>query len=153
MSTATATTMMKRRGFAAASAATYIFQSQKAASGTITTAVGELAFHSAADAMKYPSNVINNDINNLEDGLGLYNDMVQIRPLPSAFQFTELFGRIFKMKHYSSATSIFKDMWVLGIPVNDYNLTVVINCYCFLDRVDLRFCMLGFSSSMALTLL
>lgn len=144
--------MLKRRGLGAAfSISPYEKASAPSESGTsAAAATAELAFRSGSAAAvkeKYPSwglrNQINNDINNLEDALRLYDDMVRTRPLNNVIPLNQLLSRLIKLKHYSSAISLFKDMWALGIPVNEYILTTVVTCYCLVGRVDLGFCTLG----------
>nr|XP_027103317.1 putative pentatricopeptide repeat-containing protein At1g12700, mitochondrial [Coffea arabica] len=151
--------MLKRRAFGSIVSIS-MFQKESAEIGTATSTCTAatfllpnpyskpiLSFHSAADAMDSPpvvlTNLINNDINNLEEALFLYNDMVRSRPVPYVFHFNQLLSRIVKMKHYSPAICVFKDMYFLSIQVDDYTLNTVINCYCLLNRVDLGFCILG----------
>lgn len=51
-----------------------------------------------------------NKLDNVEDCLGLYNHMIRVRPLPNILEFNRLLGRIVKLKSYSSAISLFKDL-------------------------------------------
>nr|XP_027076764.1 putative pentatricopeptide repeat-containing protein At1g12700, mitochondrial [Coffea arabica]XP_027076765.1 putative pentatricopeptide repeat-containing protein At1g12700, mitochondrial [Coffea arabica]XP_027076766.1 putative pentatricopeptide repeat-containing protein At1g12700, mitochondrial [Coffea arabica]XP_027076767.1 putative pentatricopeptide repeat-containing protein At1g12700, mitochondrial [Coffea arabica]XP_027076768.1 putative pentatricopeptide repeat-containing protein At1g127 len=110
-----------------------------------------LAFYSAISskfksssekALKFQPELRNdiNNVNSLDDALSLFERMVRMRPLPSVIQFNQLLTCIVKMKnHYSSVISLFRDMSAKGIPIDDYTLTLVINCYCVVGRVDLAF--------------
>ncbi|XP_027174287.1 putative pentatricopeptide repeat-containing protein At1g12700, mitochondrial [Coffea eugenioides] len=81
---------------------------------------------------------------NLDEALGFYKQMVRMKPLPSVVHFTLLLGRIVKMKQYLVVISLYRDMAELGcIPLDEYMLNAVINCYCFLGRVDFGFSILG----------
>ncbi|KAL0289936.1 UNVERIFIED_CONTAM: putative pentatricopeptide repeat-containing protein, mitochondrial [Sesamum angustifolium] len=55
----------------------------------------------------------------------------------------ELLTVLLKMKQYSVALNLFDEMHQLGTPVSEYTLTIVINCYCLLNRVDFGFAILG----------
>ncbi|KAL0456643.1 UNVERIFIED_CONTAM: putative pentatricopeptide repeat-containing protein, mitochondrial [Sesamum latifolium] len=82
-------------------------------------------------------------INDLEDAICLFDDMVKMRPLPYVVQFTKLLTVVVKMKHYSVALSLFDKMRRLGAPVNEITMSIAINCYCLLNRVDFGFGILG----------
>ncbi|XP_027174283.1 putative pentatricopeptide repeat-containing protein At1g12700, mitochondrial [Coffea eugenioides] len=83
-------------------------------------------------------------ISNLDEALGFYKQMARMRPVPSVVHFTQLLGRIVKMKQYLVVLSLSRDMAELGcIPLDDYTLSIVINCYCFLGRVDFGFSIFG----------
>ncbi|KAL0388082.1 UNVERIFIED_CONTAM: putative pentatricopeptide repeat-containing protein, mitochondrial [Sesamum radiatum] len=69
--------------------------------------------------------------------------MLRMRPQPSVVQFTKLLNIIVKMKQYPVALYLFDEMCKWGIPINEYTLTIVINCYCLLNRVDFGFAILG----------
>ncbi|XP_027174281.1 putative pentatricopeptide repeat-containing protein At1g12700, mitochondrial [Coffea eugenioides] len=121
------------------------------------------AFHSAAltigiessnhhqakpnNIVHYGSRRLRSDIDgisNLDEALGFYKQMVRMKPLPSVVHFNRLLGRIVKMKQYLVVLSISRDMAELGcIPLDDYTLSIVINCYCFLGRVDFGFSIFG----------
>ncbi|KAL0413972.1 UNVERIFIED_CONTAM: Pentatricopeptide repeat-containing protein, mitochondrial [Sesamum radiatum] len=82
-------------------------------------------------------------INDVEDARCLFLDMVRMRTKPSVFQFTKLLTVVVKMKHYSVALSLFDKMCQLGAPVDAITMTIAINCYCLLSRVDFGFAILG----------
>ncbi|KAF7150448.1 hypothetical protein RHSIM_Rhsim02G0033600 [Rhododendron simsii] len=79
----------------------------------------------------------------LDDALSLFRRMAQIRPLPSVINFTQLLTAVVKMKEYSTVISLYKEIHELGIPINEYTLTLLINCVCRLSRVDYGFAFLG----------
>ncbi|XP_027174279.1 putative pentatricopeptide repeat-containing protein At1g12700, mitochondrial [Coffea eugenioides] len=121
------------------------------------------AFHSAAltigitssnhhqakpnNIVHYGSRGLRSDIDrisNLDEALGFYKQMVGMRPVPSVVHFTQLLGRIVKMKQYLVVLSLYRDMAELGcIPLNEYTLNIVINCYCFLGKVNFGFSIFG----------
>ncbi|KAL0456637.1 UNVERIFIED_CONTAM: putative pentatricopeptide repeat-containing protein, mitochondrial [Sesamum latifolium] len=82
-------------------------------------------------------------INDLEDSLCLFDDMVKMRSLPSVVQFTKLLTAVVNMKRYSVALSLFDKMRRLGVPVDKITMSIAINCYCLLNRVDFGFGILG----------
>ncbi|KAL0304396.1 UNVERIFIED_CONTAM: putative pentatricopeptide repeat-containing protein, mitochondrial [Sesamum radiatum] len=82
-------------------------------------------------------------INDVEDALCLFRDMVRIRPQPSVVHFNKLLTVVVKMKHYSVALSLFEKMRRLGAPVDVITMNIAINCYCLLSRVDFGFAILG----------
>ncbi|KAK4394076.1 putative pentatricopeptide repeat-containing protein, mitochondrial [Sesamum angolense] len=84
-----------------------------------------------------------NCIHEVDDAVFLFRQMLRMRPQPSVVQFTKLFNVVVKMEQYSVAVNLFDEMRQLGAPVNEYTLTIVINCYCLLNRVDFGFSILG----------
>ncbi|XP_071914368.1 pentatricopeptide repeat-containing protein At5g25630-like [Coffea arabica] len=160
------TTTMKRR--ASSAVIVSIARSQEAAASLGTPAPAgcttlasflsafpnhkpHLAFYSAISikfksssekALKFQPELRNdiNNVNSLDDALSLFERMARMRPLPSVIDFTQLLDRIVKMeKHYSSVVSLFRDMCVQGIPVDEATLNIMINCCCVVGRVDLAF--------------
>ncbi|XP_059629779.1 pentatricopeptide repeat-containing protein At1g62914, mitochondrial-like [Cornus florida] len=89
------------------------------------------------------SKTYNVNHNKLKDALNSFNRMVRTRPLPFIIEFNQLLGFITIMKHYSIVVSLYKEMRVLCISIDDYTMTIVINCYCHLNRVDFGFATLG----------
>ncbi|KAI8566512.1 hypothetical protein RHMOL_Rhmol02G0046400 [Rhododendron molle] len=79
----------------------------------------------------------------LNDGLSLFHQMARFRPLPSVVHFTQLLTAVAKMKEYSTVISLCKEIRELGIPINEYTLNILINCFCRLSRVDFGFAILG----------
>nr|XP_027071727.1 pentatricopeptide repeat-containing protein At1g62680, mitochondrial-like [Coffea arabica] len=70
--------------------------------------------------------------------------MARMRPLPSVAHFNRLMGRIVKMKQYLVVLSLYRDAAELGcIPLDEYTLNIVINCYCFLGKVNFGFSIFG----------
>ncbi|KAL0456557.1 UNVERIFIED_CONTAM: putative pentatricopeptide repeat-containing protein, mitochondrial [Sesamum latifolium] len=69
--------------------------------------------------------------------------MLRLRPQPSVVNFNKLLSVVVKMKRYSIALNVFDKMRQLGIPVNQWTMNMVINCYCLLNRVDFGFAILG----------
>ncbi|KAL0349253.1 UNVERIFIED_CONTAM: hypothetical protein Sangu_1153100 [Sesamum angustifolium] len=104
------------------------------------------AFHSSSNKDRPFSSKPRIDfssLNDVEDARCLFDDMVKMRPLPSVFKFTKLLGVVVKMKHYSVALSLFDKMRQLGVPVDEITMSIAINCYCLLNRVDFGFAVLG----------
>ncbi|KAL3533592.1 hypothetical protein ACH5RR_007113 [Cinchona calisaya] len=105
-----------------------------AAAGTTSTATSttskfilpnpQFNLHSAANSFNNHHPLSSNPkvpygllINNLDDAVDLYNNMVKMRPLPNIIHFNQLLVRVVRMKHYSSAITLFRDMSVVGIPI------------------------------------
>ncbi|KAL0414038.1 UNVERIFIED_CONTAM: putative pentatricopeptide repeat-containing protein, mitochondrial [Sesamum radiatum] len=82
-------------------------------------------------------------INDVDDAVSLFRDMVRMRPQPSVVQFTKLLTVVVKMKHYSVPLSLFDKMRQLGAPVDEFAMSIAINCYCLLNQVDFGFAILG----------
>ncbi|GFQ04825.1 putative pentatricopeptide repeat-containing protein at1g12700 mitochondrial [Phtheirospermum japonicum] len=83
------------------------------------------------------------NIKGLDDAICLHENMSRMRPLPSVIQFTQLLSRVVNLKEYSAAIYLFKDICNLGVPVNEYTMTIAVNCYCLSNRVDYGFSILG----------
>ncbi|KAL0377130.1 UNVERIFIED_CONTAM: Pentatricopeptide repeat-containing protein, mitochondrial [Sesamum calycinum] len=82
-------------------------------------------------------------IHEVDDAVSLFREMLGMRPQPSVVQFTKLLNVVVKMKQYRVALNIFDEMRQSDAPENEYTLTIVINCYCLLNRVDFGFAILG----------
>ncbi|KAK4406258.1 hypothetical protein Sango_0632300 [Sesamum angolense] len=82
-------------------------------------------------------------IHEVDDAVSLFREMLRMRPQPSVVQFTILLNVVVKMKQYRVALNIFDEMRQSDAPVDGYTWTVVINCYCLLNRVDFGFAILG----------
>ncbi|KAL3633998.1 hypothetical protein CASFOL_021052 [Castilleja foliolosa] len=84
------------------------------------------------------------NMNGLDDAIRLYQNMSRMRPLPSLIHFNNLLSRIVKLKEYSSAINLFKDLRNnLGISGDVYTMNIAINCYCVSNRADFGFSILG----------
>ncbi|KAJ0909551.1 putative tetratricopeptide-like helical domain superfamily [Helianthus annuus] len=79
----------------------------------------------------------------INDALQLFDEMLQRQPPPSIFQFNQLTNLFVKMKHYSTALSLFKQMRFMGIPSDLYTMTISINCHCRLNQVTYGFALLA----------
>ncbi|KAJ0769804.1 putative tetratricopeptide-like helical domain superfamily [Helianthus annuus] len=82
-------------------------------------------------------------ITNLNDALNLFDEMSHTRPLPSVVHFTQLLNAVTKMKHFSSSLDLFNQMCSLGVPVNEYSMSIAIKCCCQLHRTKDGFALLG----------
>ena len=80
---------------------------------------------------------------NLDHALGLFDIMLHMHPLPFIGDFTLLLGAVARMKLYSVVITLIQRMESFGISPNVYTLTVLINCYCHLSRVDFGFSVLA----------
>lgn len=112
-----------------------------------TSLIYTYEFHSASkiESLNHRSKYLfcTNDINSPEYALQLYKQMILMRPLPSVIQFTQLLDCLVKMGKYLDALSVFRNMSILGVAVDAYTMTVVINCFCLMNRVDFGFSILG----------
>ncbi|XVE84499.1 hypothetical protein DITRI_Ditri17bG0018400 [Diplodiscus trichospermus] len=80
---------------------------------------------------------------NVDDAHTLFNQMFQKYPRPSIVDFTKILSAIVRMKHYAIVVSLCNQMELLRVPHNVYSLSILINCFCLLDRVDFGFSILG----------
>ena len=82
-------------------------------------------------------------LRNADHALDLFDTMLHMHPLPFIVDFNKLLAAIPRMKHYSLPISLIKRMESFGISPNVYTLTVLINCFCHLNRVDFGFSILA----------
>jgi hypothetical protein len=70
-------------------------------------------------------------LNNIDEALNFFHIMSRMNPLPSVLDFTLLLGLIVKMKHYTTAISLVKQMHSsLAIKPDTFTLNIVINSLC-----------------------
>uniref|UniRef100_A0A251UHG6 Putative tetratricopeptide-like helical domain-containing protein n=1 Tax=Helianthus annuus TaxID=4232 RepID=A0A251UHG6_HELAN len=103
------------------------------------------SFQSGTHKASLHSNVsfLIHKITNLNDALELFDEMSHRQPLPSVVHFTQLLNAVTKMKHFSSSLDLFKQMCSLGVPVNEYSMSIAIKCCCQLYRSKDGFAVLG----------
>ncbi|XP_052486410.1 pentatricopeptide repeat-containing protein At1g62680, mitochondrial-like [Gossypium raimondii] len=80
---------------------------------------------------------------NVDDALILFNKMIEKYPKPSIVEFTKLLAPIVRMKHYAIVVSMCSQMESLGVSHNVYSMSILINCFCQLARIDFGFSVLG----------
>ncbi|OWM74806.1 hypothetical protein CDL15_Pgr004573 [Punica granatum] len=80
---------------------------------------------------------------NLDDALSCFGRMLQISPLPSVADFSQLVGAVAGMSPYRDAISLIERMDRVGIDFNICSLSILINCLCQLKSEDLGFSVLG----------
>jgi hypothetical protein len=73
---------------------------------------------------------------NLDDALGVLDRMLHMHPLPSIVDFTQLLVAIARMKHHLTMISLIKEMELSGVTPDIYIMSILINCFCHLNRVD-----------------
>ncbi|KAG8382246.1 hypothetical protein BUALT_Bualt05G0056900 [Buddleja alternifolia] len=83
------------------------------------------------------------DINGVDDALSIYGLMIERKPLPNTRLFNNLLSRLVKLKQYTVAISLFRDISILGVSIDNYAMNIAINCYCNSHRVDFGFSMLA----------
>ncbi|GJU12448.1 putative tetratricopeptide-like helical domain superfamily protein, partial [Tanacetum coccineum] len=82
-------------------------------------------------------------VTKLDDALQLFDEMLHKKPPPSVIEFTKLINNIVKIKHYSTALSLLKQINFIGIPCDIYAINISINCYCRLKQVNYSFALLA----------
>ncbi|MFS7974400.1 putative tetratricopeptide-like helical domain superfamily [Helianthus anomalus] len=82
-------------------------------------------------------------VTNLDHALYLFDEMTQRQPLPSVIKFNQLLNALTKMKHFSSCLHLFKQMSLIGVPVDAYSINIAIKCCCSLFRTKDGFALLG----------
>ncbi|XP_050111937.1 pentatricopeptide repeat-containing protein At1g62910-like [Malus sylvestris] len=103
-------------------------------------------FHSQASKLMESRNTQQHQrvkITNVEDALNVFDEMLQRRPLPSIFPFTQVLGQLAMLKHYSTVISLNNQMVVSGIRPDAYTLTIIINCFCHLNQMEFSLSVLG----------
>nr|XP_033516692.1 pentatricopeptide repeat-containing protein At1g62930, chloroplastic-like isoform X3 [Nicotiana tomentosiformis] len=78
----------------------------------------------------------------LDDALTLFHQMIRTKPLPSLVEFSKLYKTMLSMKHYSAVVSLFGEMQKSYIQIDGFILSIVINSYCLMHRVDCGFSVL-----------
>uniref|UniRef100_A0A803KN83 Pentatricopeptide repeat-containing protein n=1 Tax=Chenopodium quinoa TaxID=63459 RepID=A0A803KN83_CHEQI len=76
----------------------------------------------------------------------LFNQLTSLRPLPSVIVFNQLFTAISKLKWlhpHSTIISLSRRLDLLGLPPDNYSLTILANSYCHLGFIDFGFSLLG----------
>uniref|UniRef100_A0A6N2KFK4 Pentacotripeptide-repeat region of PRORP domain-containing protein n=1 Tax=Salix viminalis TaxID=40686 RepID=A0A6N2KFK4_SALVM len=76
----------------------------------------------------------------IEDALASFNHMLHTKPLPCIIQFNKLLSAIVKMgQYYDAVISLSRQMELAGLSPDIYTLSILINCFSHLQRVDLAF--------------
>ncbi|XP_042483660.1 pentatricopeptide repeat-containing protein At1g62680, mitochondrial-like [Macadamia integrifolia] len=79
----------------------------------------------------------------VEEAFRRYHLLVHSQPFPKIVAFNKLFGTLAKCKHYSTVISMYKNMDSLKIHTDVVTLTILLNCFCGLYRLDLGFSVFG----------
>ncbi|KAB2032650.1 hypothetical protein ES319_D05G389600v1 [Gossypium barbadense] len=80
---------------------------------------------------------------NVDHALILFNKMIGRYQVPSILGFTKLFAAIVRMKHYAIVVSMCSQMELLGVSHDVYSVSILINCFCQLGRIDFGLSVLG----------
>ncbi|KAJ0860139.1 putative tetratricopeptide-like helical domain superfamily [Helianthus annuus] len=83
------------------------------------------------------------NIANLDHACNLFDEMTQRRPLPSVVKFNQLLNAVAKMNHFSCSLDLFKRMCLIGVPVNEYSISIAIRCCCQMSRTNDGFALLA----------
>uniref|UniRef100_A0A803KNH4 Uncharacterized protein n=1 Tax=Chenopodium quinoa TaxID=63459 RepID=A0A803KNH4_CHEQI len=106
-------------------------------------------FSSSQDRQLFLSSVTEQSelgFSDLKSPLFLYNQMINLRPLPSVVYFNQLFTAIVKLKRlnpHSTIISLFRQLELYGIKPNMHSVGILAYCYCHLGRVDFGFSLLA----------
>ncbi|TQD90872.1 hypothetical protein C1H46_023551 [Malus baccata] len=65
----------------------------------------------------------------------MFDEMLQMRPLPSVVRFNQIMGQVAKLKPYSAVVALYNRMSMSGIRPDVYSLTIIINCLCRLNTL------------------
>ncbi|XP_012845070.1 PREDICTED: putative pentatricopeptide repeat-containing protein At1g12700, mitochondrial [Erythranthe guttata] len=82
-------------------------------------------------------------INEVDDVVFLFRQMARMQPQPSVIEFTKLLQVVVEMKHYSGALKLFDEMRQWAARINEYTMTILINCCCLFKHVDIGFAIFG----------
>ncbi|KAL6187988.1 hypothetical protein ACLB2K_039383 [Fragaria x ananassa] len=82
-------------------------------------------------------------VSDVEDALKVFDEMLHSRPLPSVVRFTQILGQLVKLRQYSSVISLNRKMGLIGIAPDAYTFSILINCYCHLNKMRFGLSVLG----------
>ncbi|KAL6204686.1 hypothetical protein ACLB2K_021953 [Fragaria x ananassa] len=82
-----------------------------------------------------PSNPIKS-VRDVEHTLNVFKGMLHMRPLPPLVCFNQLLAQLVKLEHYDVVISLFKQMGLMGIPYDSPTLSILANCYCYLNQAQ-----------------
>ncbi|XP_047983330.1 putative pentatricopeptide repeat-containing protein At1g12700, mitochondrial [Salvia hispanica] len=115
--------------------------------GTVPHSISLCCSNSRYECRKPFSSMLRIDfssINDIQFANFLFREMSRIRPQPSISVYNKLLTTVVvNMEHHSVALSMFDEMRQSGLPVNEYTFSIIMHCYCLLNRVDLGFSILG----------
>ncbi|XP_057426690.1 putative pentatricopeptide repeat-containing protein At1g12700, mitochondrial [Lotus japonicus] len=72
-----------------------------------------------------------------------FHNMLSMRPAPPITQFNNILGSLVRMNHYPTAVSLSQQLELKGIAPDIATLTILINCFCHLGRMNYAFSVLG----------
>ncbi|CAH1412295.1 unnamed protein product [Lactuca virosa] len=75
-------------------------------------------------------------IHTCDDARKLFDNMIQSQSLPDAVKFNQLMQAVIRMKAYSCALDMFKQMTARGVKIEVYTINIAINCCCKLGKVN-----------------
>ncbi|KAJ0716898.1 putative tetratricopeptide-like helical domain superfamily [Helianthus annuus] len=78
-------------------------------------------------------------VTSLDHAFNLFDEMI----LPSVIKFNQLLSALTKLNHFSSCLHLFKQMCVVGVPVDAYSMNIAIKCCCQMSRTNDGFALLG----------
>ncbi|KAJ0716928.1 putative tetratricopeptide-like helical domain superfamily [Helianthus annuus] len=82
-------------------------------------------------------------VTSLDHAFNMFDEMILRKPLPSVIKFNQLLNSVAKMKHFSSCLHLFKQMCAVGVPVNEYSMSIAIKCCCQMSRTNDGFALLA----------
>ncbi|KAL6204324.1 hypothetical protein ACLB2K_021592 [Fragaria x ananassa] len=82
-------------------------------------------------------------VRDLEHALNVFDEMLQRRPMPSIVRFNQILGQLVKMKHYSAVIAMNKQIVQCGIRPDKYTLSIIMNCFCHLNKMGFSLSVLG----------
>ncbi|KAF2537621.1 hypothetical protein F2Q68_00019448 [Brassica cretica] len=75
----------------------------------------------------------------IEDAVGLFSEMVKSPPFPSIIEFSKLLTAIAKSNKFDVVISLGEKMEMLGITLDLYTYSILINCFCRSSQLPLGF--------------
>ncbi|EOA34195.1 hypothetical protein CARUB_v10021704mg [Capsella rubella] len=79
----------------------------------------------------------------LDDAIGFFDEMVQSRPFPSIFEFSELLSTVAKMNKFDVVISLGEKMQKLGISHDHYTYSILVDCFCRSSQLSPALAILG----------
>ncbi|BFG15412.1 hypothetical protein CerSpe_016860 [Prunus speciosa] len=76
----------------------------------------------------------------LDEALGHFKSIIQMKPIPSIWAINHMFGALSKMNQCSAVVSMYKLMLgCIGLHPEVSTLSIVINCLCPMNRVNIPY--------------
>ena len=115
--------------------------------GTLRTSLfhnSERGFSSSDRNLSYKERLRNGIVGiKKDDAVALFQTMIESRPRPTVIDFNRLFTALARTKQYDLVLDLCKQMELQGIAHSIYTLSIMINCFCRLQKLGFAFSVMG----------